>query len=272
MRSRPRRCRSGGRSSSAGLTRSSGHPRTRSACRPARWATPRSAISTWAPGSRSSRTCPGSTRRSPMARSSPARRCWPRATERLDPGGRLHVVSLIGPGGVHANDRHLVALAGLAARRGVPEVRVHALLDGRDTPPRSADGFIVGPRGAARGGSPGCADRHRRRTLLRDGPRPALGAHGIGLPGDRPRGGGARPERPRGGRGRLRSRRERRVRPADGHRRRSTAGSATAIRSSMPTSGPTGPASSSTRSPTRRSTGSTGPGPVAGRRRATCSS
>jgi 2,3-bisphosphoglycerate-independent phosphoglycerate mutase len=59
------------------------------------------------------------------------------------PGGRLHVVSLIGPGGVHANDRHLVALAELAARRGVPEVRVHALLDGRDTPPRSADGFIV---------------------------------------------------------------------------------------------------------------------------------
>ena len=59
------------------------------------------------------------------------------------PGGRLHVVGLIGPGGVHANDRHLVGLAELAARQGVPEVRVHALLDGRDTPPRSADGFIV---------------------------------------------------------------------------------------------------------------------------------
>ncbi len=59
------------------------------------------------------------------------------------PGSRLHLVSLVGPGGVHANDRHLVAVAGLAARRGVAEVRVHALLDGRDTPPRSADGFIV---------------------------------------------------------------------------------------------------------------------------------
>jgi 2,3-bisphosphoglycerate-independent phosphoglycerate mutase len=58
------------------------------------------------------------------------------------PGGRLHVLSLIGPGGVHANDRHLVALAELAARRGVGEVRVHALLDGRDTPPRSALGFV----------------------------------------------------------------------------------------------------------------------------------
>ena len=59
------------------------------------------------------------------------------------PDGRLHVVSLIGPGGVHANDRHLVALVELAARRGTRSVRVHALLDGRDTPPRSALGFMV---------------------------------------------------------------------------------------------------------------------------------
>jgi 2,3-bisphosphoglycerate-independent phosphoglycerate mutase len=56
--------------------------------------------------------------------------------------GTLHVVSLIGPGGVHANDRHLVALAELASRRGVPRVRVHALLDGRDTPPKSALAFL----------------------------------------------------------------------------------------------------------------------------------
>ena len=62
-----------------------------------------------------------------------------RATET---SGRLNVVGLIGPGGVHANDRHLVALAELAARRQVPHVRVHALLDGRDTPPRSALGFM----------------------------------------------------------------------------------------------------------------------------------
>jgi 2,3-bisphosphoglycerate-independent phosphoglycerate mutase len=59
------------------------------------------------------------------------------------PDGRLHVVSLIGPGGVHANDRHLVALAELAARHRVPSVRLHALLDGRDTPPRSALGFVA---------------------------------------------------------------------------------------------------------------------------------
>ena len=57
--------------------------------------------------------------------------------------GRLHIVSLIGPGGVHANDRHLVALVGLAAREGVRHVRIHALLDGRDTPPSSALGFVA---------------------------------------------------------------------------------------------------------------------------------
>jgi len=58
-------------------------------------------------------------------------------------GGRLHAISLVGPGGVHANDRHLVALAELAARHDVPELRVHAILDGRDTPPRSAIGFVT---------------------------------------------------------------------------------------------------------------------------------
>jgi 2,3-bisphosphoglycerate-independent phosphoglycerate mutase len=57
--------------------------------------------------------------------------------------GRLHVVTLIGPGGVHANDRHLVALCELAARHAVPHVAIHALLDGRDTPPRSALGYVA---------------------------------------------------------------------------------------------------------------------------------
>jgi 2,3-bisphosphoglycerate-independent phosphoglycerate mutase len=59
------------------------------------------------------------------------------------PDGRLHLVSLVGPGGVHANDRHLVAVVELAAAMGVPSVRIHALLDGRDTPPRSAIAFVL---------------------------------------------------------------------------------------------------------------------------------
>ena len=57
--------------------------------------------------------------------------------------GILHLVSLIGPGGVHANDRHLVALAEMAHRERVPDVAIHALLDGRDTAPSSALGFLV---------------------------------------------------------------------------------------------------------------------------------
>jgi 2,3-bisphosphoglycerate-independent phosphoglycerate mutase len=65
------------------------------------------------------------------------------ACERARETGRLHTVGLVGPGGVHANDRHLLALVELAARMGVPSVRVHALLDGRDTPPSSALGFVV---------------------------------------------------------------------------------------------------------------------------------
>jgi 2,3-bisphosphoglycerate-independent phosphoglycerate mutase len=64
------------------------------------------------------------------------------ACERARETGRLHVVGVVGPGGVHANDRHLVALVRLAAAQGVRSVRIHALLDGRDTPPSSGLGFV----------------------------------------------------------------------------------------------------------------------------------
>ena len=57
-------------------------------------------------------------------------------------GKRLHLVGLVGPGGVHANDRHIVAVTRLAASLGATDVALHALLDGRDTPPRSAGAFI----------------------------------------------------------------------------------------------------------------------------------
>ena len=60
-------------------------------------------------------------------------------------GGRLHLLGLIGPGGVHAVDEHIVAMVELAHRTGLPPDRVllHAITDGRDTPPRSADGFMA---------------------------------------------------------------------------------------------------------------------------------
>ncbi len=56
---------------------------------------------------------------------------------------RLHLVGLLGPGGVHSVDRHALAIARLAHERGVQDVVIHGLLDGRDTPPRSADEFLA---------------------------------------------------------------------------------------------------------------------------------
>lgn len=53
-------------------------------------------------------------------------------------GRTLHVMGLISPGGVHSHESHVFAMLRLAQRLGVPRVAVHAFLDGRDTPPRSA--------------------------------------------------------------------------------------------------------------------------------------
>jgi len=54
----------------------------------------------------------------------------------------LHLLGLIGPGGVHAQDMHLLALLRLAKQGGVTNVAIHAFLDGRDTPPESARGYM----------------------------------------------------------------------------------------------------------------------------------
>ena len=54
-------------------------------------------------------------------------------------GKTLHVFGLLSPGGVHSHELHLFAMLELARRQGVPRVAVHAFLDGRDTPPKSAE-------------------------------------------------------------------------------------------------------------------------------------
>ena len=66
-------------------------------------------------------------------------------------GGTLHLVGLLGGGGVHAVDEHLYALIDLAERRGVPRVAMHLLLDGRDTLPKSALGYMQELLGRAGG-------------------------------------------------------------------------------------------------------------------------
>ena len=62
----------------------------------------------------------------------------------MERGSRLHLLGLIGPGGIHAVDGHILAMVELAHRAGLPAERVmlHAFTDGRDTPPRSAAGFL----------------------------------------------------------------------------------------------------------------------------------
>ena len=56
--------------------------------------------------------------------------------------GTVHLVGLIGKGGVHAIDQHLFALIDLCARQQAPRVAIHAMLDGRDTMPRSGLGYM----------------------------------------------------------------------------------------------------------------------------------
>ena len=62
--------------------------------------------------------------------------------EAARPGKRLHLMGLVGDGGVHAMQSHLVALCNMAAEAGLKNVFIHAFTDGRDTDPRSGLGFI----------------------------------------------------------------------------------------------------------------------------------
>ncbi|HBF22262.1 MAG TPA: 2,3-bisphosphoglycerate-independent phosphoglycerate mutase [Planctomycetes bacterium] len=59
-------------------------------------------------------------------------------------GTNLHLFGLIGPGGVHASDQHWNAVLEMAHALGLPsnQIRIHAILDGRDTPPTSGAGFM----------------------------------------------------------------------------------------------------------------------------------
>lgn len=55
----------------------------------------------------------------------------------------LHIMGLLSDGGVHSHIRHLYALLELAKRKGIEDVYVHCFLDGRDTPPASAENYIA---------------------------------------------------------------------------------------------------------------------------------
>ena len=56
---------------------------------------------------------------------------------------KLHIMGLVSDGGVHSHTRHLYALLELARRKDFEDVYIHCFLDGRDTPPASAENFIT---------------------------------------------------------------------------------------------------------------------------------
>lgn len=67
-------------------------------------------------------------------------------------GGNLHLLGLLGPGGVHAHESHWFAFLELCRRRGLmgDRVALHPILDGRDTPPTSGAGFLAALLATAR--------------------------------------------------------------------------------------------------------------------------
>ena len=153
--------------------------------------------------------------------------------------GRLHLMGLVSDGGVHSSLEHVKALLGLAAEQGVEDVVVHAFTDGRDTLPRSADGFIAEleaalPANARIGTVIGryfAMDRDKRWDRLKLAYDAIV--HGESEQPPAPTGDRRR-------RRRLRARRERRVHQADDHRRARGQRSGPATRSSASTSAPTG--------------------------------
>ncbi len=50
----------------------------------------------------------------------------------------LHIMGLLSPGGVHSHEKQIAAMIELAAKRGLDKIYLHAFLDGRDVPPKSA--------------------------------------------------------------------------------------------------------------------------------------
>ncbi len=57
-------------------------------------------------------------------------------------GVTLHLMGLLSDGGVHSDVKHLFALLTMASKKGVSKVRIHAFMDGRDTPPQSGLGYV----------------------------------------------------------------------------------------------------------------------------------
>lgn len=60
----------------------------------------------------------------------------------VNAGKAVHIMGLLSPGGVHSHQNHIFAMVKMAKQRGAKQIHVHAILDGRDTPPRSAEIYL----------------------------------------------------------------------------------------------------------------------------------
>ena len=60
----------------------------------------------------------------------------------VENGSAVHLLGLLSPGGVHSHEKHIHAMARLAVERGARQVYLHAFLDGRDMPPKSAEASL----------------------------------------------------------------------------------------------------------------------------------
>ena len=196
--SRPLRCPPGAASWHAGRTRRCGRRRTRSGCRPGQMGNSEVGHLNLGAGRPVLQDLPADRcghRRRLLLRAAgvPRRLCScararPASSTSSASSGRAASTPTTG-----TSSRWPTWPTGTACR----DVHVHALLDGRDTPPRSAIPFMAGPGGAAGGRPSRRGHRDGRRSLLRDGPRPPLGARRARLRRDRPWGGGVAPRRRR---------------------------------------------------------------------------
>jgi len=64
------------------------------------------------------------------------------AQDAASSGKALHIIGLLSPGGIHSHENQIAAMIDLAHQKGCNSIYLHALLDGRDTPPRSAAATI----------------------------------------------------------------------------------------------------------------------------------
>ncbi|MGN7610696.1 2,3-bisphosphoglycerate-independent phosphoglycerate mutase [Magnetococcales bacterium HHB-1] len=63
-------------------------------------------------------------------------------TDALKKERAIHIMALLSPGGIHSHTKHIVETIRVAAKMGAEKIYIHAFLDGRDTPPRSALEYI----------------------------------------------------------------------------------------------------------------------------------